>query len=50
LADPVKPYTTEQFEQAVEDLRAFATALGAAVTAKVTAARTKAGLRTAQPR
>lgn len=51
LADPVKPYTNEQFEQAVEDLRAFARGRGAVVSAEVAEARARAGLlRTARPR
>ena len=50
-ANPVKPYTNEQFEQAVEDLRAFARERGAAVSAEVAGARTRAGLlQTARPR
>ena len=43
-ADPVAPYSPEQFEQAVEDLRTFARERGRFVTAEVEASRTRAGL------
>jgi hypothetical protein len=39
LADPVKPYSNADFENAVNDLRAFARERGAQVTAQVAASR-----------
>jgi spore coat protein CotH len=44
LADPVKPFTNDQFEQAVNDLRDFAVNRGGFVSAEVSAARARAGL------
>jgi hypothetical protein len=41
LSDPTKTFTNDQFEQAVNDLRAFARQRGASVTSEVTAARPK---------
>lgn len=39
LADPVKPFTNEQFEQAVDDLRTFARERPGFVSAEIAAAR-----------
>lgn len=39
LTDPVKPFTNEQFEQAVEDLRTFARERPGFVSAEIAAAR-----------
>ncbi|MCC6989038.1 MAG: hypothetical protein IT181_08575, partial [Acidobacteria bacterium] len=49
LADPVAPYSDEQFEQAVEDLRTFARERPAFVAAEVAAARAALGLATPRP-
>ncbi len=49
LADPVAPYSDEQFEQAVEDLRTFARVRPAFVAAEVAAARAALGLAAPQP-
>lgn len=49
LADPVAPYSDEQFEQAVEDLRTFARERPAFVAAEVAAARAALGLAAPQP-
>lgn len=44
LSDPVKPFTNDQFEQSVNDLRDFARNRGAFVSAEVSQARARAGL------
>lgn len=49
LADPAKPFSNEQFEQSVNDLRDFARYRGAFVSGEISGARSRAGLTRTRP-